>query len=392
MRYLSHLLSAKHIIEAYEGKEPFSHFIKHIFRQNKKYGSKDRKDISQLCYGYFRLGHGMPGSQLEEKILMGLFLCSSSPHPLLEHFQPAWNEHIKMPVEKKIAFLSPLFSVTDIFPWLDALSDGIDPLPFCQSFLVQPDLFLRVRPGYKMAVTEKLSRAGIPFYEREEACIGLDNATPIEGVLDLDKEAVVQDLNSQRAANLFPLPMEAPLGRPYAVWDCCAASGGKSIMVCDRLGKIDLTVSDIRASILHNLQKRLESAGIQKYQSFVADLSIPSSQGNRKKNKKYDLIIADLPCSGSGTWSRSPEAIGNFRQEQIEKFSSLQKKILATVAPCLEQDGVLVYITCSVFKMENESMVEYIQQKFGFQLLKMALLAGYQAKADTLFAASFKAG
>ena len=75
----------------------------------------------------------------------------------------------------------------------------------------------------------------------------------IDDIVDLDREAVVQDLNSQRVGELLSGYPANPGGR-IRVWDCCAASGGKSIMAKDILRNIDLTVSDVRESILVNLQ------------------------------------------------------------------------------------------------------------------------------------------
>ena len=59
-------------------------------------------------------------------------------------------------------------------------------------------------------------------------------------------------------------------------WDCCAASGGKSILLKDKFPRVQLTVSDIRETILRNLRQRFQRAGIKDYHAFVADLSKPS--------------------------------------------------------------------------------------------------------------------
>jgi len=70
-----------------------------------------------------------------------------------------------------------------------------------------------------------------------------------------------------------------------------------------------------------------------------------------------------------------------------EIIISLQKKIVSNVIPQLKENGVLVYVTCSVFKKENEDMVHYIVQELHLKLVKMELLKGYDKKADTMFAA-----
>lgn len=387
MKHVSHLNSAKEILHQYKGKEPFSQFIKFFFRQDKKYGSTDRKRISHLCYSYFRLGHSLKEMPVEEKILTGIFLCDRSTNELLAYFKPEWNEKIHLELAQKLSFIGYPLIITDIFPWQVELSNEIDHKKFCESFLIQPDLFLRVRPGNEEIVNKKLLAADIGFRQLSDSCIALNNSTKIEEVIVIDKEALVQDYSSQKIGDFFTLL--ASDSRLLTIWDCCAASGGKSIMAKDKLGDVALTVSDIRESILANLKKRFQEAGIEKYQSFAADLS---SAINHRPLANFDLIIADVPCTGSGTWSRSPEALCFFDKNAIDKYCQLQKKIIKNVIPALKKNGKLAYITCSVFKKENEGMVEFILQNFPLRLEKMELLIGYDKKADTMFAASFIAG
>ncbi|MGE5106188.1 MAG: methyltransferase domain-containing protein, partial [Sphingobacteriales bacterium] len=190
--------------------------------------------------------------------------------------------------------------------------------------------------------------------------------------------------NSQRAGELMQLSTINLQPSTYKVWDCCAASGGKSILVKDVSGNIDLTVSDIRESILYNLKKRFDEAGIKNYNSFLADLSTVNCQ---LPATNFDLIIADVPCSGSGTWSRTPEQLYFFNNSAIGQYSQLQKKIITNVVLKLKPGGHLLYITCSVFKRENEELVNFIREKFHLQLIKQEVLKGYDKKADTMFAA-----
>lgn len=388
-RYHSHINSAKEIIKAYDGHEPFAAFLKKRFSANKKFGSKDRKQIAHLCYCYYRLGKACSNLPTEEKILIAVFLCATETSDLLAHLKPAWNELATASITDKLAILEIPIEVNDFFPFELPLSSGIDPTAFALGQLVQPDLFLRVRPNQKEKVSSKLTAAGIAFQWVTEDCIAVPNATKIEAILQLNKEAVVQDYNSQRVAefllaarDLFPSSTQQP-----RVWDCCAASGGKSIMLFDLLPGIELTVSDVRNTILVNLQERFEAAGIKKYNSFVADLADPAFVSH---HSEYDLIIADVPCSGSGTWGRTPEQAAFFNASKIESYASLQKKISSNVVPYVRSGGLLLYITCSVFAQENEEVVRHLTEQNGLQLLKMQLLQSDAQKADTLFAALFK--
>ena len=279
-------------------------------------------------------------------------------------------------------------SIFNVFPWKDELSEGIDHEKFCVSFLVQPDLFLRLRPGREKLVTQKLKDAKIDFKVISENCIALPNSSKINEIIELDNEAVVQDENSQRTGELIKSEMVShipiAIGTEISVWDCCAGSGGKSIMAFDIDPKIELTVSDKRESILANLKKRFNNAGIRNYKSFIVDLSQNKPE---IKNIKPEIIIADVPCSGSGTWSRTPEQLYFFEDKKIEEYSALQKKIVSSAIPQLQRGGSFIYMTCSVFKKENEEVVEFIKEKFGLQLKEMEVLEGYDKKADSMFVA-----
>jgi 16S rRNA (cytosine967-C5)-methyltransferase len=391
MKYFSHLNTAMQLLQQYNGSMPFGSFIKQFFSQHKKYGSKDRKNISQLCYAFFRLGKALPQLPTEERLLTGLFLCSPEPNEMLQHLRPHWNEKAQLTLAEKIQLTGIILH--DLFPWAAELSEGIAYDPFCASFFTQPDLFLRLRPGKGSLVKNKLQQAGIAFHEMGASCLALPNASKIDTVIEADRDAVIQDHSSQRIGELMELIRASTfVGVPRfktvtRLWDACAASGGKSILAQDIFQRIDLTVSDVRKSILLNLEKRFATAGIKHYHSFIADLS---TMAFNIPHSSFDIIITDVPCSGSGTWSRTPEQLYYFDPKEIDRYSTLQKKIVQQVIPYLKPGGFLLYCTCSVFKKENEEVVQFIREQHSLSLLKMELFTGYDKKADTLFGAVFQ--
>jgi 16S rRNA (cytosine967-C5)-methyltransferase len=392
MRYHSYLNSAKTIIDSFKGDTPFAVFLKKYFNAHKKYGGKDRKQIATLCYNFYRLGKAIPQLPVDEKIIVAVFLCEEKSNEFLQFHKPEWNEIITKPLAEKIQIAG--FIADDVFPWAEELSNGIDAELFRYSFFKQPDLFLRIRPGKKGIVTKKLQDAGIGFEMINEDCIALPNATKIDVLFEIDREVVVQDFNSQKVLNFLKDEKSSiqhqvsSIRSPLSVWDCCAASGGKSILAYDILeGRIELTVSDIRESILSNLKKRFETADIDNYKSFIADLTdsqflFPNSQ--------FQIVICDAPCTGSGTWSRTPEQLYYLKRKTIDVYVAMQQQIVSNVIPHLQTGGTFIYITCSVFKNENEDMVHFIKEKFHLQLLQMELLKGYDKKADSMFTAVFK--
>ena len=303
---------------------------------------------------------------------------------MLAEVAPEFNEKIHLDTEKKCAFLGIM--ATHIFPFCGELSKEINQKLFSFSFLQQPLLFIRIRPGKAIKVLEKLTQSEIAFEEISSSCISLLPATKLEGLINLNKEAVVQDLNSQLVFNYLNQDNVRFPNEP-AGWDCCAASGGKSILLYDLLqGTIHLTVSDIRDNILYNLRNRFKDAGIKNYHSFVADLEA----GKNLPENKYDIIICDVPCTGSGTWARTPEQLSFFDEKRTAEYASKQKTIASAAILHLKKDGLFFYITCSVFKKENEEVVDYLKEKFHLQVLLMEYLKGYEMRADTMFVAVLK--
>lgn len=365
MKYDNQLRYAVGIVEDYDGRSPLSLWLKDFFRANKQMGSRDRKTVSELVYGYYRLGHNRFDRPLDR--MMAALFAGGQLHDIIDHYRAIYP--------------APSFSAEHIFPWNDQLSEGVDPLAFAKSFLVQPDLFLRVRPGRREVVLAALAAASLPYRICGDHCLALPNAAKVDGVLHLNRDVVVQDKSSQRTGELLRgLPARQ-------VWDCCAASGGKTIMAYDLLHHPQLSVSDIRQSILHNLRQRLAEAGITEYRSFVADLSSPEAV---LPPGTFDLIIADVPCTGSGTWARTPEQLYFFQPEKIASYATLQRKITDRVVEQLAPGGYLLYITCSVFRQENEGAVSHILAGKKLQLVQQTLIRGYAEKADTMFAALFK--
>ncbi len=377
-------MSASACINLYKGEIPFAIWLKNYFREHKKFGSRDRKTVAHLCYCFFRLGAAFQNLSVEERIQTGLFLTSEKSNLLLEGLNPDWNRNAHLSINEKFSILNAPDEWKEIFPLHQFVSTEIETKDFIKAHLVQPDVHIRLRPGHENIVKEKLTTAEINYSELSEQTIALPATTKLEEILALDVEAVVQDWSSQRVAeglkNLGFVKKEI-----FTAWDCCAASGGKSILINDLFPNVQLTVSDVRSSILQNLHSRFAKAGIKNYTAFVADVA----RGQFNIGKTFDLVLCDAPCSGSGTWSRAPENVSYFKKEKIEYYVNLQKCIAENASKAGTRGGAFLYSTCSVFEVENESVVEHILATTKLQLQSMNYLKGYHQKGDTLFAALF---
>jgi 16S rRNA (cytosine967-C5)-methyltransferase len=378
-----YLQSAVAIVETYNGDIPLATFLKHYFSANKKFGSKDRKYITHLCYAYFRLGHAAKDRSVPDAIKNQLLLSDQASN---------WQELFD---NSSI----PEINLDTIFPFVGELSDEIDKNAFITNHFIQPDVFLRVRPGREEKMINALQQAGIGFHAMSKNTLAVSAGTKLDGVAQLNSDYVIQDYSSQQVAYFFKI-IASVLGNPQlesrnpnpvttiSIWDCCAASGGKSILAKDIFGEVDITVSDIRESILQNLKKRFQQAEIFNYKSSICDLT--KTIDSRLKIEDYDLVICDAPCTGSGTWARTPEQLYFFKQEHIDRFQQLQQQIILNTIDAVKNGGYYLYITCSAFKKENEDQLAFIEANSTLQLVEQQLIKGYILHADTMFAALFK--
>jgi 16S rRNA (cytosine967-C5)-methyltransferase len=390
VRYQSYFNSALTIINAYKGGVPLVHHLKQYFAAHKKHGSTDRRTIAHLCYTYYRLGASIKEFDSDKGLQLAIFLCEAKPGNWALLFEPSWLAAWG-PLDQKLDFIKqvyPGYNLANIFSFAAHLSSGVDAPAFNRSHLTQPDLFIRIRPKQEAAVTGKLNKAQIIFEKISDSCYRLPSGTKLDEVLLINKEVVIQDYSSQQIGSLYALAT-AFADSKKRVWDACAASGGKSILAVDLLGQIKLTASDMRATILRNLQTRFAAAGMSGYQSFAVDLTSAHDLSNFAK--LADFIICDAPCTGSGTWGRTPEHLAFFDEGAIDNFRQLQQTIISNTLPYVAVNGYFLYSTCSVFATENEGQVKFIETNFPeFKLLHQQLFTGYAGKADTMFAALFQ--
>lgn len=372
------------VLDAYAFNEPLSRFLSGFYKENRQMGSSDRRITSRLCYDYFRLGNAVPHLDLREKLTIATFLCETESD-LVASDKPLWLTKMGAPVSEKLSFLEEggLSIRNQLFPFVDYLSKSVDKEAFVLSHLTQPDLFIRVQHGKTDHVEQELQKHAIPFERVEYNCYRLPNGSRLQDLKKIEGYFEVQDLSSQQAIHFVdPKPGEK-------WWDACAGSGGKSLMLLDTYPHLDLLVSDVRMSVLRNLKERFQKAYVRApYHQKILDLTADISGVIAKES--FDGILLDAPCSGSGTWGRTPEMMQPFTVEKLSEFSSLQKKITGNVIPYLKPGGILLYITCSVFEAENENIVQFLEKEHGLAVEKMEIIKGYLKKADSMFIACLR--
>lgn len=365
---------------AAESGMPLARFLTGFYKRNRQMGSKDRRMASRLVYHYFRLGKAAPLEELPVRLAMADLLCSSDsalPAVVLPHF----SDYIQTGLSEKISLLeaNTAFRLDDVFPFRPFLSAGIDHRAFVENLFVQPDLYIRLRRPFRDEVLKALDDAEVDYRIVGAYTVALANGTALERIGGLRGKYEVQDASSQQTGAYF----QAADGEHW--WDACAGAGGKSLLLMDQTPGVRLLVSDTRRSILRNLDGRFDAAGVKSYRQKVIDLS--NGTAAALGDEQFDGIILDVPCTGSGTWGRTPEMLTAFDSQAIGRFASLQRQLAAQVVKHLKPGKPLIYITCSVFADENEGVVRYLQEAFGLNIQQMAVLHGYRHKADSMFVA-----
>lgn len=367
------------IISSYTNKEPFSRFLAQYFKENKQMGSNDRRIATRLSYNFFRLGNTLIDLSPHQRLAIADFLCEDTLSDIALYIYPELEERQSDTFEEKLLFCQEKFDLNldSLFPLIDQVSDAIDKKSFIKSHFIQPNLFIRIHPQHTTGVVQSLKDAEIEFQVLAENTLSFANGTKLDSIKEIQGKYEVQDHSSQQTAQLY----KQSAGESW--WDACAGSGGKSIPLMHDVKDVQLMVSDIRNSILKNLDTRFTKAGISKYRRKVIDLT---KENTILKDERFDGMILDIPCSGSGTWGRTPEMLSSFNEDQLETYNTLQRDILNQILNYLRPGKPLIYITCSVYHEENENMVKYLEE-LGMKVESMQYYKGYDKRADTLFAA-----
>ncbi|MBK8845090.1 MAG: methyltransferase domain-containing protein [Bacteroidetes bacterium] len=375
MIYPGHITTVTKLYQQFDGKSAASLFLKNYFRQHRSHGSRDRRIITEGFFSLLRIGNAFAKRDFLFRHM------AASALTVNEQWQTYWKQHHHeafAAVESELVY----FDAERIFPCAEHISSTVDKVAFIKSHLHENDIFLRVNNSYQKKVQQYLTQQQIPY-----EVIPKSNSIRIQRHADLMSSRCyqagafeVQDLMSQAC-------MEQIEVLDNETWlDACAGSGGKTLALMDRvvhlgLKNVTITVNDVRPAIIKSAQSRLAKYNFTNIHFSVADACL------KMNDKMYDKIIIDAPCSGSGTWARSPEALSIFSHAQLEEFVVLQKLILANVLQVLRKGGYAYYITCSVYQNENEDVLAILPTD-EYTILSSEYYKGYDTRADTMFMAT----
>lgn len=238
---------------------------------------------------------------------------------------------------------------------------------------------LRVAAGERERIQQELAHVGIPTELGRYADTALHaiSGNVHASRLLAEGRAVIQDEASQLVAQLL-----APrVGQ--RVLDLCAAPGIKTSQIGALLREGSLVACDLSARRLRTLANLIAERTPSQVRLFLVRLD---AARDLPFNGRFDRVLVDAPCSGTGTLARNPEIKWRLQGKDLARLAGLQEKILRSALEVLAPGGRLVYATCSLESEENEQVVERVLAGAqGFRLLTAYELASEFPRLSSLF-------
>ena len=194
-------------------------------------------------------------------------------------------------------------------------------------------------------------------YIKEAAFIsGFDS---IENIFGFNKGYFqIQDIDAMVAVNISGVKPD------YKILDVCAAPGGKSIQFADMLnGSGIVEARDLSENKVEIIEENISRNNMKNIKAVCMNAEIFDAASK----DKYDIVLADLPCSGLGVIGKKADIRYRVKQEDIAGLATLQRDILSVVWQYVKPGGVLIYSTCTINETENQDNVKWFTENFPFE-------------------------
>ena len=196
----------------------------------------------------------------------------------------------------------------------------------------------------------------IPGFLQGEFFIQDESSMLLYHLADLEQEYSVtgNDVKEKGLSNIV---------EPLRVLDLCAAPGGKSTHFAQMLGeKAVIEARDLSDKKLALILENVERLGLNNIHTVKWDALVPDTE----KEEWADVVIADLPCSGFGIFSKKNDIKYHIKEQQLTELVNLQRTILANAARYVKPGGLLLYSTCTINPAENKENADWFLQHFPF--------------------------
>ena len=193
----------------------------------------------------------------------------------------------------------------------------------------------------------------------------------------------------QEAASMYITQVirdHAPADRPLMVLDLCAAPGGKSTAMRSVLPEGSLLMTNEpmrpRANILMENIQKFGHPDVIVTNNYAIDY--------QRSRLQFDVILADVPCSGEGMFRKDEGAIREWSVANVKKCAALQREIITDIMPCLRDGGLLVYSTCTYNRQEDEENVDFICSEWQMEKLSERHFIPGETRSEGLYMAALR--
>jgi 16S rRNA (cytosine967-C5)-methyltransferase len=375
-----------------------------FFRNRRFIGAGDRREVSTLVWGVLRarrhLGWWLEkfGAEATPRLLLSAqaLFSGMSPHKIamaftagrygppplseaetivLEKFAGHTLEHPNMPDAVK-------YEVPDwIMPRL-AAQFGPALAAEMQAMAATAPLDLRVnalKGTREQAIAalraENLNAQPTPYSPWGLRLAGRQSIT--QGAAFRDGLVEIQDEGSQ----LVALLVDAAPGMRVA--DYCAGAGGKTLAIAMTMeNRGHIIACDVSSARLDGAIKRLRRAGVHNAERHLLEAG---DKWTKRQAQKFDRVLVDAPCTGTGTWRRNPDARLRLKENDLNEILPKQAAILDQAQRLLKVGGRLIYATCSLLREENDMQVDaFLARNAQFKRLPITAPLPESLQGETL--------
>lgn len=374
MKEAAHYQATIELLELIEERRmPADRCMADYFRKRRYIGAKDKRAISELLYTVLRQKLSFTwllqqqSLNVEPRTLASLTLIFKNKD--IEEFfkvdkyapKPFSDEVIKrlsriQPTELKNA---PKHVQLNIPEWLLAkfdaqLGERLDEEMSVINSRAQTDIRVNTLKSTREELLKNIDAAGFDASPTTISEWGLrfNQRVALFNMPEFKKGWFeIQDEGSQLLA------MITGVEAGNKVVDFCAGAGGKTLAMAAMMqNKGVIYACDVHSKRLAELSKRVKRAGIDTVRSHV--LSSEQDKWVKHHRQKMDVVLIDAPCTGTGTWRRSPDSRWNMTADSLQQLCDTQQAILASASRLVKPGGRLVYATCSLLPDENEAQIE----------------------------------
>ncbi|MFT5572767.1 MAG: 16S rRNA (cytosine967-C5)-methyltransferase [Cryomorphaceae bacterium] len=351
---------------------PADRTMAQYFKQRRYIGSKDKAAISEYLYTVLR--NRLSFEYLLDRADLGIhsrmlaaLMKKIDGEDLREYFDGDKYCPVRLRPEQLEAFESldtdlstaPVHVRLNVPQWIAArleaaLGDRYEAEMQASNQRAQTDIRVNTLKCSVAQLSEALESSGHHFspsslspwgvrFESRVALFGLDSFK--QGWFE------VQDEGSQ----LLALMSGVKAG--HKVIDFCAGAGGKTLALAAMMdNKGVIYACDVHSKRLEQLSKRTKRAGAHNVRTHI--LSSENDKWVKQHKQIADVVLLDAPCTGTGTWRRSPDSRWNLTEENLSNLVELQQSIMQSAQRLVKPGGRLLYATCSLLEEENEQQVE----------------------------------